>query len=628
MRHNRSRSFIGSLAILGALGTVPAFAPAFSQAPKADDPPPRKPAKPQDSEVTKPEGAGAGKDVRKAAPTVPVPPAGRAAEGKPRTTPFTGNFLPFLRAELLLVRTICGLTEDERKAIGREGAQALRNASSKYVDWQRSEGRKSALHERSAPPDSRKQIQDGVSAAVKKHLTAEQQARYQAEIERRNTEERQTTVRYLVAILDRNLLLSADQRAQLSESLTSHWDHAWREPLEVIQNGNTLVPPVPDQYVIPFLDAVQTGTWRGIQKLQAGLRYSPFGWDMTLDNDPLEDVELDLAQHADLKTLRIMRADAGNEALALKRVVLAQRQAAQAAAMAEVQAALRAREAQLLARRPAVIKAREVEPVGGARPGDEPEEEKREVAPPRPVMMPRAQFDAFVFSSVGDAGAARRRFDSLLALRVGDVERAGGLTEHQKKKLLVAGRGDIKRFFDDVDAAYNRINLVEDNRARSREISRQVQPLQQTFIRSDLFDDGSIFAKALSKTLDEGQLARYHKALLERSVFRSRAAVRAVVGTLGNDLGLSTGQQQTLVTRILEESRPPTRFGRNDYWFVLHQAARLPEANLRPIFDKTQWQMLSSQLTRASGMGPWLKGNGYIFGDEPASQNPARSSHP
>jgi hypothetical protein len=592
------------------VGTVLTSIPVFSQAPKSTDPPPQQPAKPQDSQVN----PDSGNNARKAAPTRPVPNTGRAASGVTRTAPFTGAFLPFLRAELLLVRTTCDLTEDQSKALGREGAQTLRSASANYVAWQRSEARKGAPGARSAPPDSRNEIRDGVAAAVKKYLTAEQRARYQLERERRGTEEKRTAVCYLVAILDRNLLLSAEQRARLSESLSLHWDHAWCEPLEEIQRGNTLVPPVPDRYVIPFLDDVQTETWRGIQKLQSGLRYSLFAWDMTIDNDPLMNVSLDASQHAELEQLRIKRAAAENQRRAMMRASEAQQKNAQAA--------VKAAEVRLLAKRQAEMRAREAELDQGARRGKAEGEEKQEIAPRRPVMMLRAQFDALVFNNVGDADAAHHRFESLLALHIGEVDRSGGLTESQRKKLQVAGQGDIKRFFDNVDRAFSRINVV-DGQARSLEISRQVQSLQQTLIRSDRLDDESLFAKVLSQTLDEGQLARYQKALLERSSFHSRAAIRAVVGILGNDLGLSSEQQEKFVNRLLEGSRPPKRFGRNDYWFVLHKAASLPEAKLRPIFDPTQWQMISSQLTPARGMGQWLKENGYDSGNEPAVESPA-----
>src|SRR5262245_38079822 len=68
-------------------------------------------------------------------------------------------------------------------------------------------------------------------------------------------------------------------------------------------------------------------------------------------------------------------------------------------------------------------------------------------------VMNDAQFDQWVFGNMGlaNAAAARNRLDSLLTLNVDDLERTCGLTLIQKKKLLLAGRGDIKRFFDRIE---------------------------------------------------------------------------------------------------------------------------------------------------------------------------------
>ena len=88
-------------------------------------------------------------------------------------------------------------------------------------------------------------------------------------------------------------------------------------------------------------------------------------------------------------------------------------------------------------------------------------DDDEEEAPAQPVMrggfnafvMNDAQFDQWVFGNMGvaNAGVARNKLDSLLTLHVDDLERTCGLTPVQKKKLLLAGRGDIKRFFDRID---------------------------------------------------------------------------------------------------------------------------------------------------------------------------------
>src|SRR5438477_5906783 len=89
-----------------------------------------------------------------------------------------------------------------------------------------------------------------------------------------------------------------------------------------------------------------------------------------------------------------------------------------------------------------------------ARAQDEEEEEPAPAAPAgRVFIVNDAQFDQWVFGNMGqgNAGVARNKLDSLLALHVDDLERACGLTPAQKKKFVLAGRGDIKRFFDRVE---------------------------------------------------------------------------------------------------------------------------------------------------------------------------------
>src|SRR5690348_1383421 len=86
-------------------------------------------------------------------------------------------------------------------------------------------------------------------------------------------------------------------------------------------------------------------------------------------------------------------------------------------------------------------------------------EEDEEAPNPAPAVRMHAfvmndqQFDQWVFGNMGlgSAGSARNRLDSLLTLNVDDLDRTCGLTPVQKKKLLLAGRGDIKRFFDRVE---------------------------------------------------------------------------------------------------------------------------------------------------------------------------------
>jgi len=190
-----------------------------------------------------------------------------------------------------------------------------------------------------------------------------------------------------------------------------------------------------------------------------------------------------------------------------------------------------------------------------------------------------------------------------LTLRIDDIDRSCGLTESQKKKLHLAGRGDITRFFD-----------------RVSEPSYGPAP---TALDAGVLGEGSIFSKAIKKTLNEEQLATYEKTLEEKRAFRYRADVELAVAALANSLGMSALGRQRFVKLLLEETRPPKFFGSAENQVVMLQAAKLPEAKVRPIFDEAQWRVLSRSFARAIQMEQvLLRVNGYVPGDAETDSKP------
>jgi hypothetical protein len=188
-------------------------------------------------------------------------PANRAAQ----VQQFTQQFRPILRAELRFARTVCEPTKEQRKLLAREGNQVLKNTVEQFVEFQQMMMRGAWRGDR-AYPDPRKLIQDGLTNAVKANLSPEQSARYRAEVEKWAADQKQVAVRNLVARLDQDLLLSADQRDQLCGSLSSHWDDAWCRSLVLLMHDDPFYPTIPDQHVVPFLNATQKKAWHDAQR--------------------------------------------------------------------------------------------------------------------------------------------------------------------------------------------------------------------------------------------------------------------------------------------------------------------------------------------------------------------------
>ena len=149
---------------------------------------------------------------------------------------------------------------------------------------------------------------------------------------------------------------------------------------------------------------------------------------------------------------------------------------------------------------------------------------------------------------------ARTRFDSALALRIDDLERACGVTEAQKKKLKLAGRGDIKRIFDRVEELKRK--FLQNQNDPNNNIWQAIQPLQVE-VNAGLFGEGSIFQKTIKQTLNGDQVSRYDSLVLERKLSRYRSTVEWFVVHLDKALGLSDDQRRRFTELILSETEPP-----------------------------------------------------------------------
>ena len=92
--------------------------------------------------------------------------------------------------------------------------------------------------------------------------------------------------------------------------------------------------------------------------------------------------------------------------------------------------------------------------------------------------------DQWVFQRDRDAAGARKRLDAQLALQVEAIDRACALTDAQKQKLRLAGRGDIRRFFDRYEAVKQRFQLMRPDAQKLDELQPDIRPLQLTFART------------------------------------------------------------------------------------------------------------------------------------------------
>ena len=225
--------------------------------------------------------------------------------------------------------------------------------------------------------------------------------------------------------------------------------------------------------------------------------------------------------------------------------------------------------------------------------------------------MDESNFDQWVFQGSGDAAAGRARIASQLKLKIDELVRVCQLSDEQQKKLTLAARGDMKRFFDDVEVVRKKFLAVRKDQNAFQNIWQEISPLQQK-LSAGLFGDASLFGKSLRKTLTDEQQALYRVVVEERRRFRYRATIETSLITLSNSVTLRTEQHEALLKLLVEETQPPHIFGQYDNYLVLYRLAQLPIKKVKPLFDARQWKLLAPQLNQGRSMEAHLAQIGVI----------------
>ena len=110
----------------------------------------------------------------------------------------------------------------------------------------------------------------------------------------------------------------------------------------------------------------------------------------------------------------------------------------------------------------------------------------------------------------------RAYMEALLTKKIDDIDRMSRLTPVQKKKLQLAGRGDIKRLLDRIEDERKTFEYLRTDLPRIEEFLMRLQPLRLT-IRRGPFGSESLFAKTFKKMRDGENLVRRVPSLEPRA---------------------------------------------------------------------------------------------------------------
>jgi len=197
---------------------------------------------------------------------VPVDGDAAAAGGDPLEQQFRQQFRQLKKGELNFIDAVCQPNAEQSKKLKEAGNVGLKTAVKKFSEIQKKMQQGVRPGQEPQWPDPRKIISDELLESAKATLSADQAKRYEVELEKRSAARKRVALLNLIAKLDKDLVLSAEQRGKLTETLNTNWNDAWGQQLETFMYGDTYMPVIPDAQVLPALTERQKQIWSSIPK--------------------------------------------------------------------------------------------------------------------------------------------------------------------------------------------------------------------------------------------------------------------------------------------------------------------------------------------------------------------------
>jgi hypothetical protein len=175
---------------------------------------------------------------------------------------FGRQFRHLHRSELHFMRLVCQPTKQQYQKIAADSGVGLKATIKQFAGYLREQqqGRWSPTSQ----ADPREAIAQVVVKSARATLSSDQAARFQKEIDERAAALKRAVVLNLVAMMDKTLILNAEQRGKLRDVLERNWNDSWS--VYVITGGGYYFPSLPDAKIAPILTATQKTVWQGVPK--------------------------------------------------------------------------------------------------------------------------------------------------------------------------------------------------------------------------------------------------------------------------------------------------------------------------------------------------------------------------
>lgn len=244
------------------------------------------------------------------------------------------------------------------------------------------------------------------------------------------------------------------------------------------------------------------------------------------------------------------------------------------------------------------------------------DEEEAVVVNQNDITISENQVEQWIFRTSNGNSTARERLQDALQTQINLVATSTGLNDEQRRRLEIAGKGDIARFYGTVELLKRKYPGGTLSQEKFNQMWTDIQPLTNR-LSAGLHGRRSLFEKVLPVILDESQWGTYSAEIQARQARHYRAKIEAAVVILDQRVPMTDDQRKRFVSVALEKSTPPAVFGQNDFYVILWKMSQLPETDLKPIFDEKEWKVLSAQFDQVRQMRGWIEQQEAGLDDDP-----------
>jgi len=230
----------------------------------------------------------------------------------------------------------------------------------------------------------------------------------------------------------------------------------------------------------------------------------------------------------------------------------------------------------------------------------------------QPMQIGIEQFERWIFQN-SNAQQARVVLEQKIEMEITRIEQATVLEESQKERIRLAGKGDIKRFYDRVDTVCKQFQELEKNLNRNNinEVFQLTQPLQQELNRG-LFGRTSLFHKVVASAVNNEQSETMKTEAKRRQRLKMENVAKIFVAQLGRQMPMTAKQRNEVLSIALANLGSFDADERSSLYLVPYRLSELPKETFESIFDETQLKAFNKTLEQGKAMKGFLKQQGLL----------------